>query len=442
MLKRKIYDELSYWKTHHEKEGLLVKGARQIGKTFIIDEFGKRNYTSYLYLNFVTNPEYREIFASSLEAKDLFEKLSIRFQSFRIIPGDTLIFLDEIQNCPFARSAIKSLAINGQVDVIASGSLLGLTFLDDGKELKKERQEASIPVGYERQITMRPLDFEEYLWALGYRDETIGILRESFNSLTPLPTASNNRMLKLFRDYLAVGGMPEAVNKFIDQTSFSAAFEEQQKIITSNLDDIVKYAPSADKPKIRACYLSLPEHLARENKKFKYATVEHGGTARKFGSSVDWLRESSLVLKCHNLETPELPTRVYRTPECFKLYVSDVGILTAMMGFEVKQPLVDDKLKGFAKGGIYENAIMTQLVARGHSPSYYLPQPNRSEIDFFIEKDGAVVPIEVKAGNNASASFDRMLMRDDIRIGYKFVNGNVGRVGKKITLPHYMSMFI
>jgi len=442
MLKRKIYDELIHWKAGHTKEGLLIKGARQIGKTFIIDEFGKRNYSSYLYLNFVTNPEYREIFASSLEAKDIFAKLSIRFQSFRVIPGNTLIFLDEIQNCPFARTAIKPLAIDGKVDVIASGSLLGLTFLDDTKELKKERQEASIPVGYERQITMHPLDFEEYLWALGYREETIDILRTSFNTLTPLPRSSNERMLKLFREYLAIGGMPEVVNQFIAQSSFSAAFDEQQKIIASNLDDIVKYAPSADKPKIRACYLSLPEHLARENKKFKYATVEHGGTARKFGSSVDWLRESSLVLKCHNLETAEIPTNAYRMPDCFKLYVSDIGILSAMMGFEIKQPLVDDKLKGFAKGGIYENAIMTQLVARGYSPSYYLPQPNKSEIDFLIEQDGTVVPVEVKAGNNASTSFDRMLQRDDIQLGYKFVNGNIGRFGKKVTLPHYMSMFI
>lgn len=442
MLRRKLYDFLLLWKSSHAKEGLLIKGARQIGKTFIVDEFGKREYASYLYLNFVTNPEQREIFAGNLDAETIFRELSIRFPAFKLIPGNTLLFFDEIQNCPFARTAIKPLAINGKADVIASGSLLGLTFLNDEKEIKRERQEASIPVGYERQITMRPMDFEEYLWALGYREEVIDMLREYFAKLTTLPKSINDRMLTLFREYLAIGGMPETVNRFLAENSYSAAFEEQTKIIDSNLDDIIKYAPTADKPKIRACYLSLPAQLARENKKFKYAEVERGGTARKFGSAVDWLRESSLVLQCHNLETPELPLSAYHTPGCFKLYASDVGILTGMMGFDIKQPLVANKLKGNAKGGIYENVIMTQLVSRGYHPSYYLPKSNQTEIDFLIEKDGAVVPIEVKAGNDSSASFNRMLERDDIQVGYKFVNGNIGRSGKKITLPHYMSMFI
>lgn len=440
MLRRKFYDTLLKWKQNHKNECLLVKGARQVGKTFIINKFGSENYASYLYVNFIENPECRQIFSSSLEANDLFKSLSIMFQDFRLIPGDTLIFLDEIQNCPKARTALKPLAIDERADVVASGSLLGLTYLDDG--LTKERNESSIPVGYERQMTMHSLDFEEYLWAIGYRDDAIDALKEAYETLTPLADVTNRRLHKFFREYVTVGGMPDVVNRFVGENSFSAAFEAQRKIIDSNLDDIAKYAPTADKPKIRACYLSIPNQLARENKKFKFSAVESGGTTRKFGNAVDWLRESSLCLQCHNVETPDLPIGVYKKPDCYKLYMSDIGTLTAMMGFGVKKAIVDDTLVGFAKGGIYENAIMAFLVRRGYSPCYYLPKPNIAEVDFLIENENGVVPIEVKAGDSASASFNRMLERDSVKVGYKFTGGNVGRVGKKITLPHYMAMFV
>jgi len=440
MLKRKFYETLVHWKQNHKNECLLVKGARQVGKTFIIDKFASENYASYLYINFIDNPEYRDIFSASLVAKDLFKTLSITFQNFQLIPGKTIIFLDEIQNCPKARSALKPLAIDGRVDVIASGSLLGLTYLDDG--LTNERNESSIPVGYERQMTMHALDFEEYLWAIGYRDDVIGLLKEYFAELKPLPTASNDRMHRLFREYIVVGGMPDVVNCFVAENSFSAAYDAQKKIIDSNLDDIAKYAATPEKPKIRACYLSIPHQLARENKKFKYSAVEAGGTSRKFGNSIDWLRESALCLQCHNLETPAMPIRAYQKPDCFKLYMSDIGTLTAMMGFNVKKPIVDNSLCGFAKGGIYENAIMSLLVRNGHAPAYYLPKSNLSEIDFLIENDNGVVPVEVKSGNSASVSFNRMLEHSDVKIGYKFIDGNIGKVGKKVTLPHYMAMFI
>ena len=440
MLKRKFYDTLLKWKASHRKECLLVKGARQIGKTFIIDLFARENYESYLYVNFVDHPECREIFAGSLEANDLFQRLTGFFRNFKVVPGRTLVFLDEIQNCPKARTAFKPLAIDGRVDVIGSGSLLGLTFLDD--QFKNERREASIPVGYERQVTMFSLDFEEYLWAIGYRADVIETLRGHYEERSSVPSVVNEKMESLFRQYMAIGGMPEVVNAFLSENSYSAAFEEQEKIVASNLDDISKYAPTMEKPKIRACYLSLPRHLARENRKFKYAAVEPGGSFRKFGGSVDWLCESALVYQCFNLEQPVLPLNVYVKNECFKLYASDVGVLTAMMGFDVKRAIVDDTLERFAKGGVYENAIMCQLVRRGYRPFYYMPRSNLSEIDFFIERDGGVVPVEVKAQRGSSVSFDEQLKREDVRLGFKFTSGNVGVVGKKITLPHYMTMFV
>ena len=441
MLKRKIYGTLLKWKSSHSRECLLVKGARQIGKTFIIDYFWKKNYASYLYLNFILNPESRDSFAGSLDPGDLFKAISIQFPRFRLVPGNTLLFLDEIQSCRKARTALKSLALDGRADVIASCSLLGINFLDD-TDRAEDRGAESVPVGYERQILMHSLDFEEYLWAMGYGEDVIGLLRESFENCTSVPFAGHAKMMRTFREYLVNGGMPEVVNRFVETENFGEAHDVQTKILASNLDDIARYASTAEKPKIRACYLSLPAQLARENRKFKFSSVEHGGYSRKFGNSVDWLRESSLALQCRNLAEPAMPLSVYASPDIYKMYVSDVGILCAMMGFEVKKSIVDDTLKGFAKGGLYENAIMGQLVRRGYSPFYYMPKANLAEVDFLIERNGSVTPIEVKAGNEASRSFDRMLAREGVEIGFKFVNGNIGRVGKKIMLPHYMSMFL
>ncbi len=440
MLKRKFYDSLLQWKSSHRKECLLVKGARQIGKTFIIDYFGKNNYSSYLYLNFILDKTAAGCFGDDITAGEIFKQISARYQRFRLVPGDTMIFLDEIQSCPRARTALKSLAIDGRADVIASGSLLGLTYLDDG--LDAERAQESIPVGYENQVVMQPMDFEEYLWAIGYDENVIGNLRESFQSLTPVAAPINDRFLSLFREYIAIGGMPEVVDTFIADNSFSRAYEVQTRIKNSNLDDIARYAARHEKPKIRACYLSLPSQLARENKKFKYSTVASGGSSRKFGNSIDWLRESALALQCFNTTTPTAPLSVYHDKDCFKMYVSDVGILTAMIGFDVKRTIVDNTIKGFAKGGIYENAIMQQLVARGYNPCYYQKNSSVGEIDFLIEGKGGVVPIEVKFGRTSSESFDRLLEQSDVAVGYKFIRGNVGRAGKKITLPHYMSMFV
>ena len=236
--------------------------------------------------------------------------------------------------------------------------------------------------------------------------------------------------------------MPEVVSTFIGANNFGMAYEAQSKIVDANLDDIARYAAKTDKPKIRACYLSLPEQLARENRKFKYSAVASGGSARKFSSSIDWLRESALSIQCFNTTETHVPLNVYRVGDTFKMYLTDVGILTAMMGFRAKKDILDNTLVGFAKGGLYENAIAEQLVSRGYTPYYYQKSPRQGEIDFVIEHESGTVPIEVKAGRNTSSSFDAMLKRDDVAFGYKFITGNVGRVGKKITLPHYMSMFV
>lgn len=206
------------------------------------------------------------------------------------------------------------------------------------------------------------MDFEEFLWARGYNENVIGILREAFTSRSAVDTVINDKFLALFREYLAIGGMPEVVSSFVSENNFGLAYEVQSKIIYANLDDIARYAAKTDKPKIRACYLSLPEQLARENKKFKYAAVASGGSARKFAASVDWLREAALSIQCFNTTEPRVPLSVYRRSDTFKMYLTDVGLLTATMGFRAKQEILDNTLGGFAKGGLYENAIAEQFT--------------------------------------------------------------------------------
>ena len=245
MLKRKFYNTLAKWKVAHGRECLFVKGARQIGKTFIIDQFGRENYASYISLNFIINKDDSRIFGDNLQADAIFAAISAIHPDFRLIPGNTLIFIDEIQSCPRARTALKSLAIDGKADVIASGSLLGLAFLDD--EHKVERSQESIPVGYEKHVAMYPLDFEEYLWARGYDENAIGFLRESFDRCESVPTVINDKFISLFREYLAIGGMPEVVSTFIGANNFGMAYEVQSKIVDANLDDIARYAAKTDK---------------------------------------------------------------------------------------------------------------------------------------------------------------------------------------------------
>ena len=428
MLRRKFYDTLAKWKASHGRECLFVKGARQIGKTFIIDWFGRENYSSYISLNFIINRDDSRIFGDNLQADAIFAAISAVHPDFRLVPGDTLIFLDEIQSCPRARTALKSLAIDGRADVIASGSLLGLAFLDD--EHQKERSQESIPVGYEKHVAMHPLDFEEYLWAKGYDENAIGLLRDSFAKCESVPSVINDKFLSLFREYLAIGGMPEVVSTFVGENNFGMAYEAQSKIVDANLDDIARYAAKTDKPKIRACYLSLPEQLARENRKFKYSAVASGGSARRFSSSIDWLRESALSIQCFNTSETCVPLNVYKIGDTFKMYLTDVGLLTAMMGFRAKKDILDNTLAGFARGGLYENAIAQQMVSRGYTPYYYQKSPRLGEIDFLIEHESGVVPFEVKAGRITSSSCDTMLQRDDVALGCKFITGNVGRVGK------------
>lgn len=442
MLKRKIYDDLLKWKEERKnglKKCLMIKGARQVGKSYIVKAFGKSEYKTFIYIDFYKQPKMKEIFAGELSPDEIYKRMTAYIPNIELIAGDTLIFLDEIQYCANARTAIKFLAEDMRYDVISSGSLLGLSYSDDDDDLVEAP--TSIPVGYERQITMYSLDFEEFLWAYGYGAEAINYLREYFELDKQIPEGIHNQYESLFREFMVVGGMPEVVADFAKNKDFNRVARIQLDILAEYQDDISKHAKGKEKQYVRMCYDAVPKQLAKEIKKFQYSTVEKGQTRRKFGGSIKWLKDANIVNACYNVHEPYLPLLANANEDQFKLYINDTGLLTCMYGFETKLAILNNTIKGNAKGGIYENIIAECLVKKGYNLYYYKPDDTH-ELEFVIEKNAEVIPVEVKAGNSASVSFNSFIEKFNPSIAYKLIGGRNGKVGVKTTLPHYMVMFL
>jgi len=443
MLERKAYSKLLEWKNLRKDNDynkcLIVKGARQVGKSYIIREFGKKEYKSFIEINFYMNPELKVIFEGNLNSETVYKRISANIPNVKLIPGETLIFLDEIQRCGNARTAIKFLAEEKKYDVITSGSLLGLSYgMDDDKEVDEIE---SIPVGYETQLIMYSLDFEEFLWANGYSKEKVDEFRRYLGSKEQIHESIHNKLEELFREFMVVGGMPEVVNDFVEHKDFARVFDIQNSIVNEYKDDISKHAKGKEKQLVRMCYDAIPKQLAKELKKFQYSTVEKGQTRRKYGRSVQWLIDSSMVNPCYNISEPYIPLLANSREDQFKLYINDTGLLTCIYGFETKKAILNDTIRGNARGGLYENVIAECLIKRGYKLYYYKPDDNH-ELEFLIEKEGEVVPIEVKAGNTASVSLNNFIESYSPNVAYKLIANRNGIVGVKETLPHYMAMFL
>lgn len=438
MLKRKIYQKLVDWKITHKNNCLMVEGARQVGKTYIIREFGKKEYESFIEINFIKNQELKQIFNGSLDADSIYKRMSAMINGVNFVKGNTLIFLDEIQACGNARTALKFLAEDGRFDVITSGSLLGLTYGEDADENTEEPE--SVTTGYEMFLTMYSLDFEEFLWAEGY-ENGISYLRELFDNKEKVPFALNEKYETLFREYMVVGGMPEVVADYVENHDFTKVAAIQEKILENYRFDISKHAKGAEKIKVRRCYEAIPRQLVKEITKFQYSTVEKGQTSKKYGGSIQWLKDSNIVNPCYNIHEPYLPLMAKADENQFKLYINDTGLLCAMYGFETKKAVLENVIKGNAKVGIYENIIAEILVKNGYELYYYKPDDS-NELEFLIEKNGEVIPVEVKAGNMATKSLNRFIEKYKPTVAYKIVDGNVGVNENKLTIPHYMVMFL
>ncbi|HVI39402.1 MAG TPA: AAA family ATPase [Anaerovoracaceae bacterium] len=431
MLRRKIADELLKWKNREDKMCLIVKGARQVGKTFSIDRFARENYAYYTYINFDENPAYRAIFDGDADVETLIKQISLRVPGSQLVPGKTLIFLDEIQNCPRARTALKFFAIDKRFDVIASGSLLGINY----KEIP------SYPVGYVEHLEMFSLDFEEFLWANGIAEKSVADIKEYFDKREKVPTAMHEKMMELFKEYIVVGGMPRVVDEFVTTHNFANVLRLQKAIISDYTDDIAKYAEGAEKTKARACFMSIPKHLSKDYKKFRYSLVESRGTARKFGGSLMWLYDAGIINFCNNLSQPELPLEGNAKSDIFKVYMCDTGLLMAMLEEGSQEDIIDGNL-GIYKGAIYEN-IIADIFGKSGKKLYYFEYNSQIEIDFFIRYNKQATAVEVKSADNTKAkSMTSMIGNYGVKHGIKLSSKNV--VGTDIvdSYPLYMAMFL
>lgn len=435
MLKRKATAYIKNWIKTKDKKCLVIQGARQTGKTYIIERFAEENYEELVEINFKQMPSAIDIFTGDLTVDNMVMAMRFRFPEKKIKPGKTLIFLDEIQECQEAITSLKFWAIDNSYDVIASGSLLG----------KDYKRASSYPVGYVDYQRMYGVDFEEFLWGMGISEDMIGNLFKFLHAKTVIPVAIHSAMMNYYRQYIAIGGMPEAVQKYIDTKDFREVDKIQRTLLQGYQYDIAHYATAEEKVKAEKCYLSLAKQLLdKENHKFQYKEIEHGGRAQKYYSSVEWLLRADMVYVSKLVTDLRFDLDDYARDDFFRAYTTDLSLLMAMKDFSLKQHIVENTLERNSKGGIFECAIADALYKKGYQLYFYKNETTKREIDVIIQKDGMVVPIEIKSGNTRANSLKSLMMSNkDISYGYKFVDGNIGvSEDGVITLPLYMIAFI
>ena len=436
MLKRKIEKRLVEWRNTPGRKPLIVKGCRQCGKTFSVLKFAKENYKHVVYLNFFENPDYSSVFAGALDVDTIVMMISALLVDKAVFePNETVLMLDEIQECPEARTALKFFRTDGRYDVIGTGSLLGVKGY--GREPK------SIPVGSETVIDMYPLDFEEFLWANGISESIIDMLQKSMDTETPVPEALHSRMRQLILQYAVVGGMPDAVQTFVDGRQMGDVLRIQRDIVRSYEDDMVKYAEKKDKARIRECFQSIPRQLAKENKKFQYSVVRKGSTAVKYAGSLQWIEDAGIITRCHNLSITELPLDGNAEEDVFKVYMCDMGLFVSMLEDGTQYDILQGNLYGY-KGAIFENLIADIFSKMGRK-LYYFHKDSGLEVDFVIRYRGECTLVEVKAATGNVKSTKTILKHPEkyhVSSAIKLGDYNVGRDGQILTLPLYMAFLL
>lgn len=433
MLRRKIDQELIKWHQRTSfKPALLLLGARQVGKTTSVRAFGRQYYESVIEMNFEQQPSLKRIFDGDLDIDSITEKLSAASLG-RLIPSKTLLFLDEIQSCPNARTALKFIVEDGRFDVIASGSLLGLHY----------RQVSSYPVGFEHKVTMHGLDFEEFLWANGIDDEIIDGLKRSYEERKSVDDFIHHRMMELFKRYMIVGGMPRVVSSYVDDKDIGEVLLLQRSITESYRDDISKYAGKR-KGEAKQVFDAIPMQLTQRNKKFKVSQVEEGGRLRTYEDALEWLYDAGIASFCLNVANVELPFALNARASFFKFFMRDTGLLSSMSMGNAQSAILNGDLS-INEGAIVENCIADLLVKRGY-PLFYWDIKGRLEVDFLIQRDTIIVPIEVKSGRDyrRHASLDRLMAIPTRHEKHAVVLSpyNVATTEQIDYLPLYMVMFL
>ena len=444
MLKRKIETVLAKWKLSKDRKPLVIKGIRQCGKTYIVRKFASENYESVVYMNFIIEPDKKSAFTGNLDVDTIILNLSALIQGSRFIEGNTCIILDEIQECKEARTALKSFHVDGRFDVIATGSLLGVKGYGKGKKKKEDLEgQDSVPVGYETVIDMYPLDFEEFLWANGIRNDVIQSVKSCFENEKAVPDGIHRAMMNLLYRYVIVGGLPEVVNKFLETKNIELIYQTQRNLLAEYEEDMVKYADDADKPHIRECFESIPKQLAKENKKFQYSIIRKRGRASQYMGCIQWLEDAGIVRRCYNSQITELPLEGNSIKDCFKVYTTDIGILMAMLDYGTQADILTGNLLGY-KGAIYEN-LMADFLCKSGQKLYYFHKDSGLELDFLVRFKGECVILEVKAKTGRAKSMTTVLKNKDlyhINNAIKLGQYNVGREGEVLTIPLYMGFLI
>ncbi|WP_337364128.1 ATP-binding protein [Prevotellamassilia timonensis] len=432
MLKRKIINKLEAWKKTIANKALLIKGARQVGKTTVVRQFAKANYKNFVEINFEQMPVAKQAFEGNLDARTILLNLSaMGFGPLE--PGKTLIFFDEIQSCPKARTAIKFLVEDGQYDYIESGSLLGINYKDV----------SSYPVGFEHELDMYPLDFEEFLWACNISDDVVSMLKDCYTNLRPVPDFLHQQITERYRQYLVVGGMPEVVATYISNEDFGKTITNQKDILAGYRNDISKYAGN-DKMLVKSVFDAIPGQLSKQDKRFILASIEKNASRRKYGAPTQWLVDAGMAYYSFNIGSFELPFPSHENMRLYKLFFVDSGLMCAMVlnGIQAKV-LTGDVFVN--EGALAENYVAGELAKHGVSLNYY-DRKSKHELDFVFPEDDKITILEVKSGKDykkhASLDMAQSLFSEKINRRIVMSNNNLEVEDGVLYLPFYMSMFI
>ena len=434
-LKRKIDDYLIEWKNNKNRLPLIIKGARQIGKTNAIRNFGNNNYKTFIEINFVLQPQFKTIFEEGFEVNNIIKKITLKMPELVLNENDTLIFFDEMQECVSTATSLKAFREDGRYDIICSGSLMGINY----------REIESNSVGNKEDYIMKSLDFEEFLWANGYNNEQINDLFKHMIELKPLSSIQYDVIMSKFKDYMIVGGMPAIVSQFIENKNYSGILKMQQQILLDYEEDITKYAGGLDKTKILNCYRKIPVFLGNENKKFQISKIADGARNREYVGVVEWLANAGIVNISYLMEQASLPLKGNYNPDNFRLYFSDIGLLIGSLDEEVQDDLRNNENMNTYKGALYENIVSDMLVKEGYNLYFYKDDSKKIEMDFMVRDKNSLIPIEVKANNNATISLNNLIngnLYKDIKYGIKLCNKNIGFNGKFYTFPYFLTFLL
>jgi len=433
-LYRKIDDFLIEWKKNPDRLPLIVKGARQVGKTFSIRNFAK-SYRHFVEINFIEEPKYKNIFSSGYSPDSVIKEISLLNPDFKFVPKETLIFFDEMQACPDCATCLKFFKIDGRYDVICSGSMLGINY----------NEVTSVSVGYKRDLEMHSLDFEEFLIAKGYAESQTGTILQHMENTESFSQTEYAVWNENFMEYMILGGMPAVVKKFVGQKNYSGTLDLQKQILAAYKEDITKYASGLDKGKIVNVFDNIPVFLAKENKKYQISKIAVGARNREYAGTVEWLRDAGIINICHCLETPELPLKGNYKVNDFKIYFRDTGLLIASLDDEAQADLRRNRNFNIYKGAVYENVVGDILKKQDYDLFYYKNEKSTLEMDFFVRDADSLIPVEVKAQDSATVSLNNLVGKEkyhDIKYGIKFCGRNIGFNGKIYTFPHFCAQWL